>query len=136
MRFWWLGADPEGSEWQRRELKELKAHGKGWIAEFVGVDDRNAAESIEGLYFAAERAALPKTHRDEYYWADLVGLRVEDPQGELLGTVKRLIETGANAVLVIDGYDGVERLVPFVAQVIQGVDVAGGRIRADWGRDW
>jgi 16S rRNA processing protein RimM len=134
---WWLGAQAEGLDWQRRELKELKAHGKGWVARFAGVDDRSGAERLEGLYFAAPRAELPQTAPDEYYWGDLVGLKVENLAGDLLGSVKEMIESGANAVLVVAGpEDGAERLLPFVAGVVKEVDLGGGRIRVEWGKDW
>jgi 16S rRNA processing protein RimM len=60
---------------------------------------------------------------------------VVNEQGLRLGCVKSLIETGANEVLVVaDGER--ERLLPFVEQVVKGVDVAGGLIRVDWDADW
>jgi 16S rRNA processing protein RimM len=134
---WWLGAQAEGPDWQRYQLAELKAHGKGWVVHFAGVDDRAGAEGLEGMYVAAPRNALPKTARDEFYWGDLIGLTVENLQGDVLGSVAKLIENSANAVLVVAGQaDEGERLLPFVAQVVKEVDVPGGRIRVDWGKDW
>jgi 16S rRNA processing protein RimM len=134
---WWLGREADGSEWRRLELQELKAHGKAWVARFAGIDGRSGAEGLEGLFVAAPREALPKPGRDEYYWADLVGLQVDNLQGDRLGTVSQLIDTGANAVLVVARQeDGAEQLLPFVAQVVKEVDVRGGCIRVDWGKDW
>ena len=135
MSSWWLGASAEGPEWSPRELKGLRFHGKGLVAKFAGVDDRSAAEKLDGLYVGAPRDALPQTAADEFYWGDLVGLAVENESGEALGTVDSLIEAGANQVLVVrDGE--VERLLPFVADVVKDVAVAAGRIRVAWGKDW
>jgi 16S rRNA processing protein RimM len=132
-----LGPDAEGPNWQACELKELKAHGKTWVARFAGVDDRSAAERLEGMYIGAPREAMPMTAKDEFYWNDLIGLRVENLQGEALGSVMRMIDAAANAVLVVVEADGrEERLLPFVGNVIKEVDLRGGRIRVDWGKDW
>ena len=134
---WRFGPDADGTNWQACELKELKAHGKTWVARFAGVDDRSAAERMEGMYVGAPREAMPKTAQDEFYWEDLIGLRIENQQGEVLGSVIRLIDAAANAVLVVSEADGgEERLLPFVAQVVKEVDLRSGCIRVDWGKDW
>lgn len=139
MECWWLGREPEGSEWLSFRLAALRTQGKGLVASFDGVADRAAAEGLEGMYIAAPREALPKTAQGEYYWADLVGLQVENEQGERLGAVADLIESGANTVLVVregEGKEMRERLLPFVAAVVKKVDVAAGSVRVDWGSDW
>ena len=134
---WWLAAEPsdEPGRWMPYVLQEASPHGKGLIAKFAGIDGRDAAEAIDGLYIGAPREALPKTAADEYYWADLVGLDVVNMQGERLGRVSGLISSGAHEVLCMrDGER--ERLLPFVAQVMRSIDVQGGVIRVDWGADW
>ena len=135
MREWWLTADPEAGNWQPYALQEASVHGKGLVAKFVGIDGRSAAEAMDKRYVGAPREALPGNAADEFYWADLVGLDVVNAQGVSLGKVASLMSSGANEVLcVADGEH--ERLLPFVAQVVQGVDVKGGVIRVDWGADW
>jgi 16S rRNA processing protein RimM len=135
MEHLWLGASAEGAEWQPYGLKGFRPQGSLWVAKLEGVDDRNGAELLEGRFVGAPRTALPRAAADEFYWADLVGLAVENLRGEALGTVASLLESGANHVLVLrDGE--VERLLPFVAAVVKDVDVAGGRIRVEWEKDW
>jgi len=74
---------------------------------------------------------LPETVENEYYWSDLEGLDVHTTKGEVLGRVERLMETGANDVLVIRGDR--ERLVPFVqGQYVIRVDLEAGLIVVDW----
>ncbi len=134
---WWLSADPDAPEaaWQPYRLRGCKAHGKGIVAAFVGVADRTAAEKLVGLYIAAPREALPATGLDEYYWADLVGLAVENTAGVALGSVSGLLSTGAHDVLQVQDGD-TERLIPFVGAYVLDVDLAEKRIRVDWEADW
>jgi 16S rRNA processing protein RimM len=128
-----LGEDPAGTVWQAYLLTSLRAHGNGWVAKLVGVDDRNGAEAIDGRFVAAPKEALPETGEGEYYWADLVGLAVVNEQDECLGTVATLLNTGAHPVLVVrDGE--VERLLPFVDGVVKRV--ADGQMLVAWGKDW
>lgn len=139
MPSWWLGRDPDGPEWQSFDIEALRSHGKWLVVKLKGVDDRTAAEALDGRYVAAPREALPPTAADEYYWAELIGLSVVNAQGIVLGVVAELLESGANDVLVVRagaGPQATERLLPFVAQVVKQVDVAAGVIRVDWLQDW
>ncbi|HMM53820.1 MAG TPA: ribosome maturation factor RimM [Candidatus Desulfobacillus sp.] len=138
MPCWWLGEDEQAADaaWQERALAECRPHGKGLIARFADVEDRDAAQRLAGLYVGAPRSALPRTTKNEYYWADLVGLEVVNEAGENLGSVAELLRTGAHEVLDVRDAAGRQRLLPFVAAVVRQVDLAGGRIRVDWERDW
>jgi 16S rRNA processing protein RimM len=135
---WWLAAkeDADDAYWQPRSLAGCKPHGKGVLAQFEGIEDRNAAVRLVGLYAGAPRDALPGTAGQEYYWADLIGLAVVNTENERLGCVAGLVRTGAHEVLDVRDESGNRRLLPFVAAVIKEVDLAGRRIRVDWGRDW
>jgi 16S rRNA processing protein RimM len=88
-----------------------------------------------GCEIGVRREQLPPTSPGEYYWSDLEGLTVVTVQGEMLGTVDHLIETGANDVMVVHGER--ERLIPFVMQqVVVDVDLGKGEIRVDWDKDF
>lgn len=140
IRNWWLGQDEHDfSAWRSHTLQSMRLQGKGWVVKLTGVDDRNAAEALIGTFVGAPRASLPKTGPDEYYWADLIGLRVVNEQDESLGSVADLIEAGAHAVMVLKEGEGelaIERLLPFVGAVIKDVDVTAGVVRVAWERDW
>lgn len=139
MSRWYLGKAAEGTEWSDFALDTIKAHGDGWTVKFMGIDDRGGAEALVGRFVAVPREELPGTGSDEYYWADLIGLRVINESSVMLGTVISLIETGANDVLVVrdgEGKAAKERLLPFIDPVLQQVDVAAGTIRVAWGEDW
>jgi len=110
---------------------EGKKHGNRLIARIEGVSDREAAEELVNRSIAVHREQLPETGDDQFYWADLVGLAVRLESGRELGTVGRLLATGANDVLVVQGDR--ERLVPFVpGQYVKQVDLANGVIVVDW----
>jgi 16S rRNA processing protein RimM len=110
-------------------------HGDGLIVCLDGVATREGAEALEGQFVGVPREQLPATEGGEYYWADLIGLAVLNLAGVSLGKVTRLIETGANDVLVVTDGER-ERLLPFVGHVVKDVDVAAGRINVDWEADW
>jgi len=88
------------------------------------------------------RASFPTADPDEYYWVDLIGLAVVNLQGEALGTVTGLLDTGPHSVLRItpEGADpsdeAAERLVPFVAAYVVDVEMDQRRIVVDWGLDY
>lgn len=116
-------------------VAEGRLHGKGVIARLEGVEDRDQAAAFVGAEISVDRSALAPCEAGEYYWADLIGLRVVTVAGQELGRVVRLMETGANDVLVIGGAK--EHLVPFALdRVVKKVDLANGTIEVDWDPDY
>ena len=79
---------------------------------------------------------MPAVGKDEYYWADLIGMQVVNAHDQVLGRVLGLIDTSANDVFRVGDNDGAERLLPFVASVVLDVDINERRIRVDWEADW
>jgi 16S rRNA processing protein RimM len=126
---WYLGRAGQRREWT---VAEGRVHGKGVVARLDGCDDRDRAESLVGAEIAVLREQLPEpTGPGEFYWADLVGLRVETIDGVDLGRVERLFETGANDVIVVQGDR--ERLIPYLwERVVRDVDLDAGSMRVDW----
>ncbi len=113
-----------------------KRQGKSIVACLEGFTDRNIAESYVDWGILIKKSQLPKSGNGDYYWADLVGLRVETESGISLGKVDYLIETGANDVLVVNDGDE-ERLIPFLhQQVIKSIDLFDKLIIVDWDPDF
>jgi 16S rRNA processing protein RimM len=108
---------------QRRFGLTLLAEG---LARVEGVEDREAAARLTGTALYVERANLPPPEEDEFYLADLVGLRAESAAGGSLGHVRSVEEHGAGAFLVLDGPP--ERFVPFTRACVPVVDTAAGRV--------
>ncbi|MFT5083299.1 MAG: 16S rRNA processing protein RimM [Lentisphaeria bacterium] len=134
---WWLktrhGVKPF-------EIDDCKAQNSGLIVHFKGVDDRDAAAEFCMIDVAVERDQLACLASGDFYWHQLIGLRVvsefEDSICDL-GTVANLLETGANDVLVVQksdtSIDDSERLIPYVLDVyVHEVDLESGEIRVEW----
>ncbi|OHV10878.1 ribosome maturation factor RimM [Kushneria phosphatilytica] len=114
---------------------EGQRHGKGLIARLEGVDSRSDAEELTNARILLPTEALPTLESGEYYWYQLEGLTVSTIDGQSLGTVAWLFETGANDVLVIKGDR--ERLIPFLPdEVIQDIDLDAGTMTVNWDPDF
>jgi len=123
---WLLGEDKSPVK-----IVDGRKQGKGLAALLPGFNDREGAAILVGSQIFIRRDQLPATDDDEYYWSDLEGLEVHTINGELLGRVESLMETGANDVLVIRGQR--QHLVPFIqGQYVKHVDLESGSIEVDW----
>lgn len=125
------------------KVVQSREHGDVVVAQVQDVADRSAAEALRGARVFVPRASFPTPGQDEYYWVDLIGLAVLNRQGEALGRVVGLLDTGPHSVLRVlpEGADPArgeeaERLIPFVAAYIDVVDRDAGRIVVDWGLDF
>jgi 16S rRNA processing protein RimM len=117
-------------------LAGARLHRDTWLLAFAEVPDRTGAEGLRGtrLFLPEDAATAPPVEEDTedgWYEEDLVGLRVEDPTGGLLGTVSGLLVGAAQDLLAVRLTDGREALVPFVEQIVPVVDVAEGRVVVD-----
>lgn len=97
------------------------------LARFDGIDDRTAAEGLKGMRLYVARNAMPEPDEDEFYHSDLVGLRAELTNGDVLGDIRGVHDAGAGASLEIAGPDG-PLMVPFTRAAVPVVDIAGGRV--------
>ena len=125
-------------------ITHSKEHGDGVVASAQEVPDRTAAEALKGARIFVGRASFPTAAEGEYYWVDLLGLDVVNREGEPMGQVIELLDTGAHSVLrlrrpdAVEGAKGeaAERLIPFVAAFIDDVNLDQRRITVDWGLDY
>ncbi len=130
---WLLGADEK-----EYTVDHWRTHNKGVVAKLVGVETRDDAESIKNLDISIKAQQLPQLAEDEFYWRELVGMKVVTEKGYDLGVVKELFETGANDVMLVranpnDGFGQKERMLPFLfEQVVKQVDKQGRTITVDW----
>lgn len=128
---WRLVMDSGAGNGVEYKRVEGRIHGKGLVAKLGGIDDRDAAAQWVGAEIRVAREMFVAPGRDQYYWADLVGMQVQTVAGQLLGTVDSLLATGANDVLVVAGER--RHLVPFlVAEVVKRVDLDARTIVVEW----
>jgi 16S rRNA processing protein RimM len=126
--------------WQDVQVDRIQRHKGGWVAHIVGVDSRNDAELYKLKDIAVEKAQFAELDSDEYYWHELIGLRVLiDSEAEPIdiGFVDELIETGANDVIVVkpdgDSIDDRERLIPYDPEsFVKSISLNEKQIVVDW----
>lgn len=108
------------------EIEGVKFFKQFAILKFKGYDNINDIEKYRGksLYVTRENAVGLK--KDEYFIADLLGIKVLDEDGGELGVLQDVIETGANDVYQIRMSDGRELLLPAIKQCVLEVDVEAG----------
>lgn len=129
---WYL---QQGSVWHEVKLLNGQRQGKGLIAQFEGVNDRDQALALVGCNIGIQRIALPELADDQYYWSDLFGLSVTTVDGHDFGCVDFMLETGANDVMVVQGDK--ERWIPWImGDVIKEVDLKKRLILVDWDPDF
>jgi 16S rRNA processing protein RimM len=102
-----------------------------WIARIDKVDDRDAAQALSGTRLFVDRAKLPPPDEDEFYHADLIGLRAELPDGTPLGTVAAMHNFGAGDIIEIALPSGKRPLLPFDRETVPEIDPAAGRLVID-----
>ncbi len=130
-----LGYSPwllkKGSEIRQVDVLTGQLQGKSLVAQLDGVTDRDQAAALIGWSIFICQSQLPKAAAGEYYWSDLIGLKVETVEGIQLGVVESLLETGANDVVVIQGER--ERAIPFLqGQTVISIDLDAGKMIVDW----
>lgn len=137
-RQWRLRRD---GETRQVDIVKMRVHSNGIVAQIKGVDDREVAREFAGFEILLSADQLPKLAVDEYYWHQLIGLKVTNQQGQLLGQVHSLQETGANDVMLVKpcsgSLDGRERMLPYLPeQFVLSIDLAAGEMLVDWDADF
>ncbi|QYJ14625.1 Ribosome maturation factor RimM [Rubrobacter xylanophilus DSM 9941] len=106
---------------RRRRIREARRTPKGFLVDLEGVPDRSQAEELRGEDLLLDRSELDAPGEDEFYVADLIGLRAVDEEGRELGEVGETFPTPAHEVLVIRGRKSV-LYVPFTREHVPEVD--------------
>ena len=107
----------------------MKFFKKFVILKFEGIDNINDVEKYKGSNLYVTRDQAVKLQKDEYFIADLIGLSVIAQEHNLQGTLKDVMETGANDVYVIELSDGRELLLPAIKECVLSVDLEKGEMK-------
>ena len=113
-----------------KETLSLKIEGVKFFKQFVilkfkGIDNINDVERYKRCPLLVKREDAVELEEDEYFIADMIGLKVITDEEEEFGTLKDVIETGANDVYVIGRADGSEVLIPAIKECVLDVDIPG-----------
>ncbi|MGQ9499622.1 MAG: ribosome maturation factor RimM [Dissulfurimicrobium sp.] len=98
------------------------------ILRIKGVKNRTQAERLAGIELFLEKTEMPRLPDGEYYWHELIGITVVTVEGDRLGILSEIIETGANDVYVINGPRG-DILIPAIEEVIKEIDKKTGTMK-------
>jgi 16S rRNA processing protein RimM len=98
------------------------------VARFKSIDDRAAAEALAGTKLFVSRDTLPATELDEFYHADLIGLRAQDSEGRVLGEIRAIHNFGAGDVLEIQRDDKSTLLLPFTKEFVPQIHLGDGYV--------
>lgn len=160
-KHWWLRRPqtlrPSQATSIGYDVVSKRTQGDGLVVTLATVTDRDMAAALAGATILIPRSAFPKASNGEFYWVDLIGCLVVNRDGQTLGRVVGLIETGVHSVLrvmaeperanPVDAKPGqsaraedaavpAERLIPFVDAFVDKTDLKARRIDVDWGLDY
>lgn len=117
-----------GKEYIPMEIEHVKFFKNMVILKFKGYDNINEIEKYKSRDLLITRDQAVDLAPDEYFITDLIGLAVVSDQGVELGTLKDVLETGANDVYVVAMKDGKELMLPAIGDCILNVDLEQRRM--------
>lgn len=120
-----------GPEHIEDRVEYLKPHRGKYLLSLHGLRDRNQAEVHRGQEISISLEQIGTLPEDTYYHWQIVGLQVYTTEGEALGSVVRILETGANDVYVVENASGAESLIPAIDSVVKVIDLEAGRIEVE-----
>jgi 16S rRNA processing protein RimM len=125
------GVSPEERTYQIAKTRSTGSKGKDiLIISLRGCRDRDQALRMAGLWLCVLQSEVPSAEEGEYFHYELLGLKVRTVEGEDLGEVAEILETGSNDVYVVRGAAG-EILVPALSKVVREIDIASGLMVVD-----
>ena len=110
------------------EIEQVKYHKNLILIKFVGIDKIEEAEILKGNYLIRDRENEEPLEEGTYYIVDLLGLEVFEEDGNLLGNVEDIYNTGSNDIYVVKNELGKQILLPAIADVIKKIDLENKKI--------
>ena len=122
--------------WRSTSFSSFQGKGNALIVFLDGITDAELARNLLGVEIAVDRKQLPALPGGQYYWCDLIQMDLVDIQGNSLGKIVEMQETGANDVMVVLQGDR-KFLVPWVTdKIVRQVDREAGRVYVDWNPEY
>jgi 16S rRNA processing protein RimM len=125
--YFYLAHSDAPEDVERYPVEEMRPHKGALLLKLAGCDDRNEAELLRGMLVQIPFQDAVPLEDGEYYHFQIVGVRVETEDGEWLGQVEELLETGANDVYLVRGPRG-EVLIPAIEDVVRELDIEAKRM--------
>lgn len=112
-----------GKERLTMTIEGVKFFKKFVILKFKGYDNINDIEKYKNAKLLVPREKAVKLQKDEYFIADLIGMKVVTEDGTAFGVLKDVLETGANDVYIVNTEDGKEVLLPAIKECVRNIDM-------------
>lgn len=110
------------------EIEEVKYHKDMVLIKFKGVDNPEEADLLRTSYLVVDRKTQEPLEEGTYYVVDMLGLEVYTDEGELLGNLEDIFNTGSNDIYVVKNELGKQILLPAIADVIKNIDMENKKI--------
>lgn len=117
-----------GPRKERLRIQEARYFKNLVILKFEGIDSMNDAELLRGGELYIDRSQGEELSENEYYIADIIGMEVVTEEGEPVGQVKDVLETGANDVYLVKREGKKDLMLPAIRDCIRGVDIENNRM--------
>jgi len=124
----------KNGQWQEVPIEVHKIHHQNIVIKLKNIDDVDTIKLYTNLNIFIDQTLLPKLPKNEYYWDNLIGLKVTNKESSELGIVDHLFGTGSNDVMVVKGKK--EHLIPYLKNVIIEVDLEQRTMVVDWDEDF
>ena len=121
---------PDESATREAVIESARAHGDRALLKFRGIDTPEAIRDLQDWTIEIQDGEARTLEEDEYFFHDLVGLRLIDADGRDRGVVSEVVEGGGGLLLVVEGRNG-EYEVPFAAEICTDIDIEGGTITVE-----
>ena len=118
-----------GKERLPLKIQNVKFFKNMVILKFEGYDDINAVQAWRQKDLLVTREQAVELQEDEYFIGDLIGLHVEDEEGNALGVLRDVLETGANDVYLVSRPGEKDLMLPAIKDCIREVDLESGIMR-------
>lgn len=118
-----------GEKGSSRKLISFEKRKKGFVLQLEGITDISQVEELQGQNIYVNRELLPETADDEFYWDDLIGMKVVDIKGRQLGEIVSIIPTGSNDVFVVDKIR--QHMIPWTEGVVKEISIETNTMTVD-----
>ncbi|MFZ9962763.1 MAG: ribosome maturation factor RimM [Burkholderiales bacterium] len=130
-RYWFRSTE----KWLPLTVVSHEVRQKYYFVKFEEFSDREQIQAIKGADIAVPQSDFPVLSNDEFYWFQLEGAEVHNLEGDSLGVLSRIANSGANPLFVVTDQKK-ERLIPAVDPILRSVDLVNFRITVDWQLDF
>ena len=113
------------------KIDGVREHNNGILMKFENINTPEDAKLLNGKLLTVSKAEAAPLNEGEYYVFDIIGLTVYDTQGEVLGEVRNILQTGSNDVYEVKDGEGREILIPALKKVVKEIDIENKKMTVD-----